>query len=139
MEPARPDHAARPLQVLVVDADRRVRQSLAGLIDLADGMAIVGAAADAAGALAGLAAGPVDVVVLDPRLPEFDAGKGLVGAIHRGWPGTCIVALYWPEEPSGLDGTHLTVAPSSVQPDSLVELLRSCAVAHRRDAAAGLS
>jgi len=139
MEPSRPDHALRPLQVLVVDADRRVRQSLVGLIDLADGMEIAGSAADAAGALAGLAAGHVDVVVLDPRLPEFDAGKALVGAIRRGWPATCIVALCWPEDPAGLAGARLTVVPSAVQPDSLVELLRSCAVSHRPDSAAGLS
>jgi DNA-binding NarL/FixJ family response regulator len=139
MEPSRPDHAIRPLQVLVVDGDRRVRQSLVGLIDLADGMTIAGAAGDADGALQRLAAGHVDVVVLDPRLPTFDEGRTLVGVIRRDWPATCIVALHWPDHPSSTDGTHLTVAPSAVQPDSLVELLRSCAVSHRPDAAAGLS
>jgi len=129
MDPSRRDHATRPLQVLVVDADRRVRQSLCGLIDLAEGMEIAGSAADAAGALAGLAQGGVDVVLLDPRLPGFDAGKALVGAIARDWPDTRIVALYWPEDPGVSDGARVTVLPSAVQPDSLVDLLRISATA----------
>ncbi len=58
---------------------------------------------------------------------QQDAGKALVGAIQRQWPGTSIVALYWPEEQPGPDGSPVTVLPSAVQPDSLVELLRSSA------------
>ncbi len=139
MEPSRPDHAARPLQVLVVNADRRVRQSLCGLIELAEGMQIAGSAADAAGALAGLAAHPVDLVLLDPRLPEFDAGKTLVAAIRRDWPATSIVALYWPEDPAVSDGPRVTVVPSAVQPDSLVDLLRTSASAALPDRAPPLS
>src|SRR3954452_11104770 len=119
MEPRTPDPAGRPLKVLVVDADRRVRQSLCGLIDLADGMEIACSAADATGALAELAAHPVDLVLLDPRLPEFAAGKALVGAIRRDWPATRIVALYWPEEQPAADGDRVTVVPSAIQPDSL--------------------
>ncbi len=139
MEPARPALAARPLQVLVVDADRRVRQSLCGLIDLADGMEIAGSAADPASALAGLAKRPVDLVLLDPRLPEFDAGKALVGTIRRDWPATSIVALYWPEDPSTADGPRITVVPSAVQPDSLVDLLRSSALRAALESAPPLS
>jgi len=139
MDPSRPDRAARPLQVLVVDADRRVRQSLCGLIDLADGMEIAGSAADSAGALAGLAQGPVDLVLLDPRLPGFDDGKALVSMIRRDWPATSIVALYWPEDPSIGDGPRVTVVPSAVQPDSLVDLLRMSAHGAAPDGAPPLS
>lgn len=139
MEPASADPADRPIQVLVVDADRRVRQSLCGLIDLAEGLHIAGSASDPAGALAGMAGGSVDLVLLDPRLPEFDAGKALVGTIRRQWPGTSIVALYWPEEAPGADGQRPTVVPACVQPDSLVELLRTSAAERAPEGAAGLS
>lgn len=139
MEPLAPDTAARPLKVLVVDADRRVRQSLCGLIDVADGMEITCSAADPAGALAELAEHPVDLVLLDPRLPEFDAGKALVGAIRRDWPGTRIVALYWPEEHQNGEGHPIIVVPSTVQPDSLVDLLRASAGGPVPDGAAPLS
>jgi DNA-binding NarL/FixJ family response regulator len=139
MEPTTPGPASRPLKVLVVDADRRVRQSLCGLIDLADGMEIACSAADPAGALAELAEHPVDLVLLDPRLPEFDAGKALVGTIRRDWPDTRIVALYWPEEHPGPEAHPVTVVPSAVQPDSLVDLLRSSAAGPVTDGAAPLS
>jgi len=139
MEPSRSDPPARPLQVLVVDADRRVRQSLCGLIDLAEGMEIAGSASDPAGALAGLAARPVDLVLLDPRLPEFDAGKALVGTIRRDWPAMSIVALYWPEDPAVQGGGRVTVVPSAVQPDSLVDLLRASASVTLPDASPPLS
>lgn len=139
MEPLTPGPAARPLKVLVVDADRRVRQSLCGLIDVADGMEMTCSAADPAGALAELAEHPVDLVLLDPRLPEFDAGKALVGAIRRDWPSTRIVALYWPEEHQNGEGQAITVVPSTVQPDSLVDLLRASAGGPVPDGTAPLS
>jgi DNA-binding NarL/FixJ family response regulator len=139
MGPAETDRADRTIRVLVVDSDRRVRQSLCGLIDLADGMEIAGAAADATSALAGLADGPVDLVLLDPRLPEFEHGKALVGAIAHGWPETAIVALYWPDDRDASERRTVTVVPSSVQPDSLVDLLRTSAADHSPDRAGGLS
>ena len=139
MEPTRPDRAARPIQVLVVDADRRVRQSLCGLIDLADGMEIAGSASDVAGALAGLAEQPVDLVLLDPRLPEFDTGKALVRRIGSDWPATRVVALCWPEDPVSIDARRLLVLPATVGPDALVELLRSCATGVGPEGVAGLS
>jgi DNA-binding NarL/FixJ family response regulator len=116
--------ADRPIRVLVVDADRRVRQSVCGLIELADGLELAGWAADPAGALETLRSDPVDVVLLDPRLPEFEAGRALAGAIASDWPDIAVVALSWPVDPSTNGLRSITVAPSSIQPDALVDLLR---------------
>jgi DNA-binding NarL/FixJ family response regulator len=127
MEPVTLAGRDQAIRVLVVDADRRVRQSLCGLIDLAEGMEIAGSAADAIAAIEGLSAGPVDLVLLDPRLPEFDAGRALVAAIGREWPGTPVVALYWPDDHAADEVGRVTVLPATVQPDALVELLRSSA------------
>lgn len=123
----------------MIDGDRRVRQSLCGLIDVEDGIAVACSAGDPAGALAELAEHHVDVVVIDPRLPEFDAGKALVAAIRRDFPDTSIVALYWPEEHLGPDGLPVTVLPLAVQPDSLVDLLRASAARRAPDAPPPLS
>ncbi len=131
--------SAPPLRVLVVDADRRVRQSLCGLIDLADGMAVACSAADPAGALANLAAERVDVVLLDPRLPDLESGAALVGAIRRDWPVLPIVALCWSDETPRSVSLPVTVAPCPVQPDSLVELLRAAAAGTAPVSTAGLS
>ena len=64
----------RPLRVLVVDADDRVRESLAGLLAIGDRVLVVGSAGQAATALALVREHRPDVVVVDPRLPEVDGG-----------------------------------------------------------------
>lgn len=80
-EPLGPD--ATPCRVIVVDADRRVRRDLAGLVDLGEGFACVGVAADPGSALDLIRRLEPDVVVLDPRLPDVDAGLALVSQIRR--------------------------------------------------------
>ena len=71
-----------------MNADRRVRRDLAGLLALDPNLEVVGSAADCASALAALEAAALeaaalDVVVLDPRLPGIDAGLALVDELNR--------------------------------------------------------
>lgn len=114
-----------PVRVLVVDSDRRVRQSLAGLIDVSDGLQLVGAVGDPVGAMAALEGEGADVVLIDPRLPEAEVGVALLGAIRERWPQVRVVALAvvsrlatsW-EEPGRL------VVVSSTTPELLVDALR---------------
>ncbi len=73
---------ATPCRVIVVDADRRVRRDLAGLVDLGDGFACVGVASDPGAALDLIRRLDPDVVVLDPRLPDVDAGLALVSQLR---------------------------------------------------------
>lgn len=80
-EPLGPD--ATPCRVIVVDADRRVRRDLAGLVDLGDGFACVGVAGDPGAALDLIRRLDPDVIVLDPRLPDVDAGLALVSQLRR--------------------------------------------------------
>jgi CheY-like chemotaxis protein len=77
-----PDFAARR-RVVVVDADRRVRRDLAGLVDLGDGCSCVGVAGDADTALELIRREDPDVVVVDPRLPDLDAGLALVSRVRN--------------------------------------------------------
>jgi DNA-binding NarL/FixJ family response regulator len=70
-------------RVLVVNADRRVRRDLAGLLAIEPKLEVVGSAADRASALAALESAAPNVVVLDPRLPGIDAGLALVDELHR--------------------------------------------------------
>ena len=88
-----------PLRVLVVDADERVRESLAGLLSLGDRVVVVGSAGDPREALELVASTQPDVVVLDPRLPELDRGRTFVNRVRRAAPGVCVVALC-PTDPS---------------------------------------
>jgi DNA-binding NarL/FixJ family response regulator len=111
----------------VVDADRRVRQSLSGLIGLAGDLTLIGAAADPAAALAYLEREAADVVLIDPRLPEIDVGLALLVELHRRWPSVALVAMSYSDDlahPSLRNGALAFVAKSG-QPEALIEILRA--------------
>jgi DNA-binding NarL/FixJ family response regulator len=121
----RPDD--RSLSVLIVDADRRVRHSLSGLIDLADGLSVAGSAADPVSAIAILERGSVDICLIDPRLPDIDAGIALMTRLHHRWPDLALVAMGTSdaiEYPAMACGAVSFVAKAG-QPDDVVDALRS--------------
>jgi DNA-binding NarL/FixJ family response regulator len=96
IETPHPDHSApvaRRVRVVVVDDDRRVRQSLCGLMALRDGIDVVGTAADGEAALAVCGAADPDTVLLDLKLPEATDGFGLLEELRRRWPAIRIVAM----------------------------------------------
>jgi DNA-binding NarL/FixJ family response regulator len=62
----------RPVRVLVVDDDALVRAGLTMMLDGADGVAVVGEAADGAVVPAELDAHPADVVLMDLRMPRVN-------------------------------------------------------------------
>jgi len=116
---------SEPVRVLVVDADRRVRQSLAGLIRVSDGLSLSGAVGDPVGVMHALDSAPVDVVLIDPRLPEAEVGIALLGEIRTRWPATRIVALSVVERLGALgDEPERMVVVSPASPEVLVEALR---------------
>ncbi|WP_333769292.1 response regulator transcription factor [Streptomyces sp. IBSBF 2435] len=67
-----PTESSRPLRVVVADDQAAVREPLAAVLDLAEDIDVVAAAADGNGVLDAVAAGPVDVVLMDLRMPVLD-------------------------------------------------------------------
>ena len=132
MSPSSDDRDGTPIRVLVVDADRRVRRSLAGLIDLAEGIECVAAAADGPAALAALDTDGADICLLDPGLPELETGISLIAALRERRPGIRIVAMNVSDACEGdcLDGGADAFVAKSDEPEELVDILR--AVARRR-------
>lgn len=122
------------VRVLVVDPDRRVRQSLAGLIRVSDGLECCGVAADPAAALEILERDPADVLLIDPRPPDADTGLALLHELHQRWPTIAIVAMgdsgTDPELPV-LGDEVCTFVSRAAQPELLVETLRACGRATR--------
>jgi two-component system response regulator DesR len=124
------------VRVLVVDSDRRVRQSLAGLIRVSEGLELAGVASDPVTTVEQLELDATDVLLIDPRLPEAEMGLALLTELHRRWPDIAIVAM------SGLEGLELSALGSgalafvskSDQPEDLVETLRCCGRAALDDA-----
>jgi CheY-like chemotaxis protein len=83
------------LRLLVVDADRRVRASLAGLLDLAEHIEVVGSASHARAAVDACAACRPDAIIVDPRLPELADGIAFVRGLRTDRPEVRVVVIAW--------------------------------------------
>ncbi|MEJ3657566.1 response regulator transcription factor [Actinomycetes bacterium KLBMP 9759] len=80
------------VRVLVVDDQLIVREGLVALLNLAEGIDVVGDAADGQEALDLLAAGPCDVVLMDLRMPGLD-GVATTERITRDHPDVAVLVL----------------------------------------------
>lgn len=85
----------RSPRVVIVDADRRVQQSLADLLGVTGEVRVVGRAGDVRGALELVQQELPDVVLVDPRLPDVEAGLALVAGMARAWPSMRVVMTGW--------------------------------------------
>lgn len=84
-----------PPRVVIVDADRRVLQSLTDLLSIGGDIDVVGGASDVRAALEAVEATQPDAVFVDPRLPDVDAGMAMVSGMRRAWPRMRIVLTGW--------------------------------------------
>ena len=82
-------------RVVIVDADRRIQQSLADLLGVTGEVHVVGRAGDVRAALELVEREHPDVVLVDPRLPDIEAGLALINGMSRAWPGMRIVLTGW--------------------------------------------
>ncbi|MFJ9339218.1 response regulator [Streptomyces sp. NPDC101733] len=67
-----PTENQRKLRVVVADDQAAVREPLAAVLALSEDIDVVAAAADGTEVLTAVAAGPVDVVLMDLRMPVMD-------------------------------------------------------------------
>ena len=84
-----------PPRVVVVDADRRVQASIADLLGVTAQVEVVGRAGDVRSALELVERERPDAVLVDPRLPEVEAGIALITGMARAWPEIRIVLTGW--------------------------------------------
>ncbi|MGY0019974.1 response regulator [Streptomyces sp. cg35] len=81
------------LRVVVADDQAAVREPLAAVLGLSEGIDVVAAAADGTEVLAAVAgAGPVDVVLMDLRMPVMD-GIEATGRLSEEHPEVAVVVL----------------------------------------------
>ena len=81
-----------PINVAIVEDDRRIRESVAALIADAPGLRTVGAYATAEDGLAALKSQKPDVVLLDLNLPGM-SGLEAVSVFRKVLPGTAVLIL----------------------------------------------
>jgi len=81
-----------PVRVVLADDQRLVRESLATLLGLLDGIELVATASDGEEALALAAEHNPDVVLMDLRMPRMD-GIEATGQLHARHPDVRVIAL----------------------------------------------
>jgi DNA-binding NarL/FixJ family response regulator len=118
----------RPLSVLIVDDHPVVRRGLRVLLEVQDGIEVVGEAGDGATALMLAAEQAPDVILLDIKLPGMD-GIAVLGELRARDSAARVLVLTSATEPasaslavrSGAAG----VLYKDVDPDALVRAIRS--------------
>ncbi|MEB8341917.1 response regulator transcription factor [Streptomyces endophyticus] len=80
------------LRVVVADDQAAVREPLAAVLALSEDIDVITAAANGTEVLSAVAAGPVDVVLMDLRMPEMD-GIEATRRLSEEHPGVAVVVL----------------------------------------------
>ncbi|AGP58398.1 response regulator transcription factor [Streptomyces rapamycinicus] len=83
---------SRTLRVVVADDQAAVREPLAAVLGLSADIEVVAAAADGSEVLTAVAAGPVDVVLMDLRMPVLD-GTEATRRLSEEHPEVAVVVL----------------------------------------------
>jgi DNA-binding NarL/FixJ family response regulator len=113
-------------RVVVVDADRRVQQSVAEVLRVA-GLDVVGTAGDVRSALELISRLKPAVLVVDPQLPDVEAGHTLLSAVALGWPTTRVVVMGWNHQPEdGLRDADAFVSKSAAPEEFVAATIAAC-------------
>ncbi|HEX5826815.1 MAG TPA: response regulator transcription factor [Candidatus Limnocylindrales bacterium] len=115
-------------RILVVDADDRTRESVAGILTIRHRFEVVGTAGHSGEALRLAREGRPQVVILDPRLPEVTDGMSLIRRLRAIDPGIAILVVGWsPElEHRALDAGADAFVRKTFKPGDLAAAITRC-------------
>jgi DNA-binding NarL/FixJ family response regulator len=122
------DHRSGP-RTVIVDADRRVQQSLAEVLNLTGRVRVVGAAGDVRQGLELVEREHPDVVIVDPLLPDLAAGEAFLSGVRLAWPATQIVVTGWGdrrEQPAITERAAAFVSKSGSPEEFVTAVVDAC-------------
>ena len=115
--------------MVIVDEDRRVQQSLADLLRLTGRVNVIGRAGNVRTALEIVERENPDVLIVDPHLPDLEAGAALVSSLERARPSLRIVLAGWsitPEQPELLSSACSYVSKNGSPEDFISAVVDAC-------------
>jgi DNA-binding NarL/FixJ family response regulator len=110
----------RPIRVLLVEDNDVFRQALELLLELQDGLEVVGAVADGSDAVSACNTLNPHVVVMDFRLPGMDGVETTI-ALTRECPNVAVVCLTASASPRELDALIAAGAVDCLRKDQELE------------------
>jgi DNA-binding NarL/FixJ family response regulator len=112
----------------IIDADRRVQQSLAEVLRVAGRVSVVGVAGDVRAGLELVEREHPDVVIVDPQLPDLAAGQAFLSGLRLAWPSTQVVLTGWTDlrERPGIGHAAAYVAKSGSSEDFVTAVENAC-------------
>ena len=120
-----------PVRVLIVDDHPAVRRGLRTFLELADGLEVIGEAADGPTALELIAQTSPDVVLLDMLLPGMDGVEVLHELRERALACRVLVVTSYPDRmPAAIRAGARGYLSQDVDPPALVAAVRSIAAGH---------
>ena len=129
MTPTPPTALTASPRVVIVDEDRRVQQSLADLLRLTGRVNVIGRASNVRTALELVERENPDVLIVDPHLPDLEAGAALVSSLERARPSLRIVLAGWsvtPEQPELLSSACSYVSKNGSPEDFISAVVDAC-------------
>jgi DNA-binding NarL/FixJ family response regulator len=112
-------------RVAVIDADRRVQQSIAEVLRVA-GVQVIGTAGDVRSALELVESANPTVLLVDPRLPDIEAGRALLSGIALGWPSVRLVLMGWTDEREGVPADMAFISKTAPPEKFVAATLEAC-------------
>jgi len=112
--------SSQPIRVLLVEDNDVFRQALELLLELQEGLVVVGAVSDGSKAVAACKALDPHVVVMDFRLPGMDGVETTI-ALTRDCPDVAVVCLTASASPRELDALIAAGAVDCLRKDQELE------------------
>ena len=87
---------------------------------------MIGTAGDVRSALELVESSNPTVLLVDPRLPDIDAGRALLSGISLGWPSVRLVLMGWTDERDGAPADTAFVSKTALPEEFVAATLKAC-------------